>query len=236
MLATEGTWREAQDAADEWRALVPSALVASLVLLLVVSIFVLARRWSGALTDTLAPLPLVLTAAVLVAWALAVKLRLRDSRTTLLAAAVLVLFAVGFSFPGERVIDWLVWLSALAVLGLVSTKRYSPAIDSDKASETVLQELTRTRGVQGVETIAGTIAAEFAPGERLAVLHVAFCPPFERLPSVDCEAAAGPACDAKVAQILHQGARVEVRLARASTAEEHVEIEFVASDSGPASA
>ena len=68
------------------------------------------------------------------------------------------------------------------------------------------------------------------PAERLAVLYVAFCPPLERVPSVSCEIAAGPLCDVKVAQIFHQGARIEARLLRASTDAAQVKISFLASE------
>ena len=114
------------------------------------------------------------------------------------------------------------------MLALTPARRSSPAIGSDQEAGQILQQFSRSRGAEGSEIIHGTLLAEFAPGERIAVLHVAFCPPFEQLPSVEAEIADGPACDVKIAQVLHQGARLEARLARASTATEQVHVEFAA--------
>jgi len=233
MLATDGTWREADDVDDDWRGAVAPALMASLVLALVVSCFLLARRASGALDTPLAPLQLTIAAASLLVWAVATRLRLRDGRVDWLLATVLALFAVAFSFPGDRSIDWLVWLAVFAAYGLIRPRRSSPAIASDKRAEQIVQRLTRSRTADGCETIRGTLIAEFAPSERTAVIHVAFCPPFERLPSIECEAVDGPACDVKLAQVLHQGTRLEARLSHASTAAERVTIEIVATDHPP---
>jgi hypothetical protein len=205
------------------------ALRSSVALLLAIAIFLVARRASGALDSPLPAVPLAVTALALVAWAAAVRLQLGDRRIGWLLAIVIVLFAFACSFPGQRAVDWLVWLTVFATFGLLPAKSSSPAVGSDKVTSR-LQQFTRSRMVDGSETIAGTLLAEFAPGERTTILHVAFCPPFERLPSVDAEVADGPACDVKLAQILHQGARFEARLARASTSLERVTIEFVAAD------
>jgi hypothetical protein len=152
---------------------------------------------------------------------------LRDKRLTALAAAVIILFAIGCSASSGRVADWLVWSVALAAATLVSSKCGQYSGDSSKASEVTLQQLTRMRGVEGVESIRGTLVAEFAPGERTVVLHVAFCPPFERLPSVEVET---DGCVVKIAQVLHQGTRLEVRLERDSDVARRIPIEFHATD------
>jgi hypothetical protein len=232
VLATDGAWHEADDAGqNEWRAAIAPALMASVVLVLAVAMFLVARRLSGAFAESLAPVPLIITAIGLLAWATAVRLRLGDRRVDWLLAMVLALFAFACSFPGNRAVDWVVWVTTFAAFALVPARRSSPAIgsESDKVAA-VLQQLTRSRTAAGCETIRGTLVAEFAAGERTAILHIAFCPPFEQLPTVEAEVAKGPACDVKLAQILHQGARLEARLARASTSAERATIEFSASD------
>jgi hypothetical protein len=233
VLATDGTWREAEQAGDDWRRAVVAAFVASLVLALVVGALLFARRMSGALDTPLAPWQLILTASGLVAWSATTRVRLRDRRADWLAALVLALFAVSCSFPGNRPIDWLVWLAAIAAFGLTPARRSSPAGESISSSDETLQQLTRSRAADGSEAIRGTLLAEFAAGERTLVLHVAFCPPFERLPTVEAEVADGPACDVKTAQILHHGARLEARLSRASTTAQRVNIDFAATDRPP---
>jgi hypothetical protein len=233
MLATDGTWREAEDVADDWRGAVAPALVASLVLALAVGAFLFARRVTGALDTPLAPAPLILTAGGLLAWSAAIRWRLRDRRADWLSALVLALFAVACSFPGNRVIDSLVWVTVFAAYGLIPARRSSPAIGSVSSPDQLIQQLTRSRTADGCETVRGTLLAEFAPGERVVVLHVAFCPPFDRLPTVEAEVANGPACDVKVAQVLHQGARLEARLSRASSTAQRVTIEILATDHPP---
>jgi hypothetical protein len=203
------------------------------VLALAVGAFLFVRRATGALDTPLAPLPLLVTAGGLLAWSAAIRLRLRDRRADWLSALVLTLFAVACSFPGNRWIDWVVWLTALVAYGLIPARRSSPAIGNSRTAGRLLQQLTRSRTADGCETVRGTLLAEFAPGERVVVLHVAFCPPFERLPSVEAEVADGPACDVKVAQVLHQGARLEARLSRASSTAQRVTIEILATDHPP---
>jgi hypothetical protein len=91
------------------------------------------------------------------------------------------------------------------------------ATDDNRAVETlepnVLQQLTRVRDESGVESVFGTLRAEFAAGQRHATLHVGFCPPLAGVPAVEADPADGPDCTIKVVQALAHGARLEVRLA-----------------------
>lgn len=229
MFATDGTWRLIERGAGARRTPLELALAASVGLLLVVATFLVGRRLGGSFAAPLPAVPLVATAIGLVAWAAAVRSQFQDFRIAWLVALVLALFAIGCSYPGERTIDWLVWLPAVLALGLLPARRSLPAlVDSDRAMGLILQQLARSRSADGAETIRGELVAEFAPGDRIAILHVAFCPPFERLPSVAAERASGPGCEVKITQILHQGARLEVRLPRASTSARQATIEFAA--------
>lgn len=230
MFATDGTWRFPERVARARRTPLEHALAASIGLLLLVAAFLVGRRLGGALAEPLPAVPLAATAIGLVAWAAAVRSHFRCGRSGAMVALVVALFAIACSFPFERTIDWLVWLPAILALGLLPARRSSPAIGgSDKATGFMLQQLTRTRSAEGEEAIRGKLVAEFAPGDRIAILHVAFCPPFERLPTVQAKRTSGPACEVKIAQILHQGARLEVRLSRASTSARTAAIEFTAS-------
>lgn len=234
MLATDGTWRLPERVARARRTPLEHALAASIVLLLLVAAFLLGRRLGGALAGPLPSLPLVATAVALLAWAAAVRSYFRCGRSGAMVAAVVTLFAIACSYPFERTVDWLVWLPAILALGLIPARRNSSAgSSSDKATGLVLQQLTRSRSADGVETIRGELVAEFAPGDRIAILHVAFCPPFERLPAVAAKRTSGPACEIRIAQILHQGARLEVRLTRASTCARSATIEFSAASAPP---
>jgi hypothetical protein len=93
-----------------------------------------------------------------------------------------------------------------------------------------LQQITRYRAPDGTHAIHGTLLAEFAAGERMATLHVAFCPPFERLPTVEAEAVDDSEADVKVAQLLHNGVQIEVRLPEPADESACVTIELLAAD------
>ncbi|MBA4106967.1 MAG: hypothetical protein C0485_14555 [Pirellula sp.] len=88
--------------------------------------------------------------------------------------------------------------------------------DEEQGGETlpsnVLQQLTRIRNDAGVESIFGTLRAEFAAGQRHATLHVGFCPPLADAPTVEADPADGPDATVKVIQAFAHGARLEVRL------------------------
>lgn len=89
------------------------------------------------------------------------------------------------------------------------------------------QQVTRARTPEG-ELITGWVKTEFQPGERTAVLHVAFCPPLEKVPEIEIEQLSGPAARIKAAQVLPQGARFEIRLNVPAVETESLMVAFVA--------
>jgi hypothetical protein len=78
----------------------------------------------------------------------------------------------------------------------------------------IVQRLTRARDAAGCDILYGSLRADLAADQRSTAVHVAFCPPFARLPRVAVEQTAGPDARIKVAQVLPYGARLDVRLAR----------------------
>jgi hypothetical protein len=152
--------------------------------------------------------------------------------------AVLLLFAVGCSFPGERVVDLIVWLTVFGAIMASQTvidefraslgtprKLHASTAETDR----VLQQLVRSRTGDGQDVVRGTLLAEFAPGERVATLYVAFCPPYERLPHVEVESPV----EARLVQTLHNGVQIEVRLPRAARTATSATVELFAIDAEP---
>jgi hypothetical protein len=92
----------------------------------------------------------------------------------------------------------------------------------------VIQQLTRRQAAEGGAALEAWLRADFAPAQRIATLHVAFCPPFDRRPEVYVEAVSGPEATPRVMQVLPTGARVDVRLPRPSPAATHVGIQLFA--------
>jgi hypothetical protein len=220
---------------------VPAAVVGSIFFVAALSLFLFVRRATGALTAPLATPQLVATATVMCLWALIVReFTAKRSKYFWVSLCATLLVAVACSFPVARIVDWLVWLPAIgciAILPLV-TRIQMPmwdgssisAIADDANPEHVLQQLTRFRTVDGKNAIRGTLAAEFVAGERQTTLYVAFCPPFELLPKVEANANGDYEAEVKLAQVLHNGAQLDVRLSEPADEAIAVSIEFFASD------
>lgn len=209
----------------------------------------------GAITAPLPATTLIVTAIVVLAWVWAVQFtwaRPALSRSFIPRKAetlatrwgppiVLLLLAAACSYPGGRIVDWIVWLAVIAAYWMLLRWRRQPARRSSPATvhsaaeppshdnELVLQQLSRFRTADGHDVVRGMLVAEFAPGERTVTLHAAFCPPFERLPHVEAEADE-TAATIRVSQVLHNGVRLEVRLAKPSDVQRHVCIELAASE------
>jgi hypothetical protein len=217
MPATDGTWR-ASHFVDARPALIASILVA-----LGLGIFLVIRRASGALVEPIPPVPLAAAAILALAWSASVRLLLRDSTAVVWKRSptvALALFAIALSFPAHRALDWLIWLPVFMLNAIAPAMvfplpapgrgrgRGAPPIGQPS---TVLQNFTRSRTTYGEEIIEGTLLAEFGPEERAVVLHVAFCPPFELLPHVEVEILDTADATCRVSQVLHNGARLEIR-------------------------
>jgi hypothetical protein len=251
VFATDGIWPDAFNR----RALPRSALLylaaATGFLALALGVFLFARRIVGALSASPQVEIVALTALVLVAWAwlvrlaswreqiaprqsLAVELRSRISIVAVwIPLIAIVLFAVACSYPFARTSDYAIWILALVAVVwgpqfASPARRSSPAIGHEPDTESVLQQLTRYRLGDGREAVRGILRADLAAGERSTTLYVAFCPPFERLPVVKAFVVAGPAATLKLAQVLHQGAQVEVRRSGSLDCQQSVTVELSA--------
>jgi hypothetical protein len=224
-------------------------VVLSTCLIFAIAAFLLARRVAGAFSSPLPAPQLLATAAIVAVWALSVR-RWSSSTPAFVAIAIIVLFtlALACSYPGGRIVDWLVWPAAMFAVGLCpsivhkSAERskqlrvapLSPKVGDAAESDAgmMLQQISRVRTADGCETVLGTLVAEFAPGERQTTLYVAFCPPFERLPQVEANVVDDSDSTVKLAQMLHNGAQLEVRLSEPAEEGTNVTIEFFATDAG----
>lgn len=251
MRATDGTMRIV--AIQTEPSLVRARFVATLTCaVLVIAAFFLTRRAIGALAAPLPVSPLLVTALLIGVWAITVReLSHQSAIVTALTLLSALMFAVACSYPGMRIVDWLVW--PLVMFAIVLLPPLTPQADDDLAaldtapvkiltdageeaeeeSELVLQQVTRRRAADGRETVSGHLLAEFAPGERQATVYVAFCPPFERLPEIEVNLADDFDATVKPTQVLHNGAQFEVRLAEPAEECLRVPLEFVASDDVP---
>lgn len=106
------------------------------------------------------------------------------------------------------------------------------AVDEAPA-EAVRQQFTRYEAEDGSDTLSGWLRVEFAPGQRTASVHLAFCPPFSRVPTLLLEQAEGPAVRIKTGQLLAYGARIDLKLASPGEETASALVQFTAQASGP---
>ena len=93
----------------------------------------------------------------------------------------------------------------------------------------------RVRAEDGETRIFGSVAVEFEADAEVAPVFIAFCPPFEGLPSFDFEQIAGPEIALKATSVQPFGVRLEAKRRVAQTAElqdfatdEKIRIEYFA--------
>ncbi len=106
--------------------------------------------------------------------------------------------------------------SSLAFLGM------------EVAAEDVVQQLTRSHGADGSDVLAGWLRVDLATGQRIANLHVAFCPPFEHTPQLAVEQLGGPPARIKTTQLLPYGARFDLKLDQVHASPSSVLLRFAA--------
>jgi hypothetical protein len=232
-------------------------ILASGPLLLALALFLASRRAIGAMTAPLPPLPLVATALAVLAWFAVVHAAgmflgersrsLPRAKSWVLQSVpwvTLLLVAYACSYPAARLVDWLVWGATIALAWLLPRlaatprshrplKHSPPAVAAPSVDERLLSQLTRVRTAAGQDAIRGTLVAELALGQRDATLYIAFCPPFERLPSVEAEVDGSTAASVKLTQVLHHGAQLELRLTRPAAQPTAVSVEVFAAEPAP---
>jgi hypothetical protein len=237
-----------------------NAIFLSVPILFTIGLLLLLRRIAGAFDTPLPPILLLTTAALLTVWLSVISdhwlEQPRDSADrsivwsqTAVAAAwsTLALFAIACSFPFERLLDWLIWPAAFTAAwfgpqALQSLRRHLPQLAAllptpltksptpDKPNSLPVQTLTRYRTADGTETIRAQLRAEFPPNERMTTLHVAFCPPFEKLPTVEAYLTDDITADVNLTQVLHHGAQIEIRLPTPAGKPLAANVELIASE------
>jgi hypothetical protein len=100
--------------------------------------------------------------------------------------------------------------------GLPASAAVARADELPVAPGEVIQQLTRSRAADGSELLDGFLRLAFAPMQRTAIAHVAFCPPFPRVPRLEVRQLDGPAARVKTVQLLPYGARLDLKLVAAA--------------------
>lgn len=98
----------------------------------------------------------------------------------------------------------------------------------------IFQELTRTRSADGSETLSATVRIDFPVGDRLQVVHLAFCPPLGRMPQLEVEQQDGAEVELRTTTVQTFGARIEARLTAASDEPQSAIVQIYAATELPA--
>lgn len=78
------------------------------------------------------------------------------------------------------------------------------------------------------EKLQGSVMADFAAGQGLATVHLAFQPPFPHVPSLDCQLDDGSPARVKLVSVYPYGARLELKRGGSLAAPARCEIRFSA--------
>ncbi|MFO0919597.1 MAG: hypothetical protein U0872_14965 [Planctomycetaceae bacterium] len=209
--------------------------------LLIVDALVLSRRWSGALTVPLnAPVAWASGLAISAASIAALVFWRRsgqklNSRIGWLPAVSAIfwpmLWGAAFS-PGLSPFAWggltagvgmllcatglvCLWVGAPESSSQVSgVDESAPEFQITQAVANLAESATdwqRRIVVEDGEAIEGNVRIQFAPGQKEAIAHLAFCPPFSTVPEVHAEDSEGGDLEIRSEAIYPFGARLTVR-------------------------
>jgi hypothetical protein len=96
-------------------------------------------------------------------------------------------------------------------------------------SAQMAQRFERLQSADGRDVLAGVTTMQLAAGQVTAHIHLAFCPPFDRVPRIDYRQIAGPTARLKLGQVLPHGVRIDVKLAAPAAERTQLRLELRAS-------
>jgi hypothetical protein len=210
------------------------------------SLFLTWRRLVGALVQPPAGAALVCAAfALAISAALLRRAAPRDSGreiVSFLPGVVAVLLLAAVTLPGTPAVG--IAIAWLALIASETTAWLAPRVarrgradapsttEESEIPEGLLQQLTRVREGDR-ESIHGLLQAEVPAADRLAVVHLAFCPPLAARPELTAHAMDSDDAEVRVTQVEVFGARMEVRLPRPADEPRRVLIEVLGSVTCP---
>jgi hypothetical protein len=192
------------------------------------SLFLTCRRLAGALVQPPSGAALV-TAAIALALAAALLRQIgspdcRSRLTFALPGIAPILLLAALTLPGTPawsiVIAWFALIVSEGTSWLVHERprrremQQPLAADEPEIPAGLVQQVTRVRE-NNRETMHALASAEFASRDKLAVVHLAFCPPLAARPELTAHALDIDDAEVRITQSETFGARIEVRLPRA---------------------
>ena len=222
--------------------------LAALALLVFLAIVFAARRLAGGFDQPLGGGELVFVAGLLGGVVIGIQRGLHTRTEYLVLSTQYLVLAVvtalvpatllaALTLPGTSAwaaaLSWFVVVGA-ALLGPLRIRRpvsrpadLAHAPDLDAPPENLVQQLTRQRDESGGETLHAMAEAEIPAGDRVAVLHLAFCPPLETAPQLTAHALDAEDAEVKITTAESYGVRLEVRLPKPAARPRRVLVEVL---------
>ena len=128
---------------------------------------------------------------------------------------------------------WFAFGSFALLLPLGTSRRLhlaTPDFEDDEVDAppaNLVQQYTRQRDDAGGESLHAIAEAEIPAGERLAVLHLAFCPPLATAPQLTAHAIDADDAEVKITTAETYGVRLEVRLSATASQPRRVLVEVL---------
>jgi len=131
-------------------------------------------------------------------------------------ACLLAMIGVAWRPPLASVGLIAIFLMLLVALEWVSrrwtAKKTSPtSLSPLPKSDTVQQQITRTRTAEGLDRLNGTFWAEFPADALTTTVHIPFCPAFERVPNVQVLPVDNTDASVRIVSSKTFGVRVDVK-------------------------
>jgi hypothetical protein len=223
--------------------LVAAVALTALLLFVLMSLWLAARRLSGAFTRPLSSLEIVASAVVIESLALGIRRILANTqyslRSTQYSAAVTAAAMITLTsliLPGTPVFGTLL---ALFVFVGAETANWLPFLRQYLGRFSYLRSPAPVRSV----VAAPTEEAEIPPGlvqlpaeDRLGIVHIAFVPPLPSRPQLTAHALDADDVDIRLTQVEIFGARLEVRVPQMQSQPRHILVEVLGSATAPRSA
>lgn len=133
-----------------------------------------------------------------------------------------------FRIPPSAPLDSPALIAQSTTRTAVDDETNEPEIAEPEIPPGLIQQLTRVAD-DGHESIHALLKADIAPLDRLAIVHIAFCPPLSERPELSAHALDCEDAEIRLTQTESFGARLEVRLPAVSESPRSLLIELLGS-------
>lgn len=230
------------------RRLVNPMWFAAATLVAFMALFLIERRLAGALVAPLGGATFLAASLALIVLVAAVQAArpgdvVAKAVLALICGVALVAVTLPGSHPWAVSLAWFTFVVVEAVIFLMPRKissrsaSYAPvastATEVPAEGEHLVQRITRKRSGSGGELLEAVVSAPCHAGDRLAVVHLAFCPPLDAAPALAACVREPADATARITLSESYGARIEVRLPEPAPRDLLVLME-VTGEAGPA--